>query len=64
MPIRLDELYDFVLAREILNRASKPIQFRLDIVSCLIILQEPVPDINVLSVLLGVETSPVLDVIQ
>ena len=60
----LDELYGFVLAREILNESGEPIRFRLDVVNCLVILQEPVPSIGVLSVLLGVETHRVLDVIQ
>ena len=57
-------LFGFVLAREILDKSGKPIQFLLDVVSSLVILREPVPNISVLSVLIGAETYRVLNIIQ
>ena len=60
----LDELYSFVLAREILDKSGKAIQFRLNVISSLVLLQEPVPNIGILPALIDIEPCRVLDVIQ
>ena len=60
----LDELYGFVLAREILDRFGKPIQFRLNVIGYLLALREPIPNIGILSILIDTEPNRVLDVIQ